>query len=214
MNPRQGFWRTTMFKATRFLPVLLAAVVSVATPACAGAVYSQRYPPIDRDDRAYYNRGYREGRESGVEDARRGRSYDLRRHGEYRDNRRGDDRGDLRAFRQGFETGYDEGYRLYARGGYGSAAPNYPRSSGPYDGGGSRGRVYGGAASQNGYRDGFEAGERAGRKGDRFDPVREKRYRDGDHDYDRRDGSREEYKRGYRSAFQQGYDDGYRSYRR
>ena len=90
----------------------------LAAPACAtGGAYSQRYPVADRNDRAYYDRGFREGLDAGADDARRGRSYDVRRHGEYRDNSRGNDRGDLIAFRQGFESGYGDGYRSYARAG-------------------------------------------------------------------------------------------------
>ena len=101
-----------MFKVTRRLSLLLVTTLLLAAPACAtGAGYPQRYPTVDRDDRKYHDQGFREGRESGRDDAQRGRSYDLRRHSEYRDNRRGDDPGDLRAFRQGFESGYDEGYR-------------------------------------------------------------------------------------------------------
>jgi hypothetical protein len=49
--------------------------------------------------------------------------------------------------------------------------------------------------------------------GDRFDPIGEKRYRDGDHDYKKQYGSRDEYKREYRAAFQQGYNEAYRGYR-
>jgi hypothetical protein len=168
----------------------------------------------------YYDRGVRDGRDAGADDARRGRAYDVRRHGEYRDNRRGDDRGDLRAYRQGFESGYDDGYRRYARRGnvydprrgYPPAA-NYPRSQDPYYGGNARGR-FASPAADNGYRDGFEEGQKAARSGDRFDPIREKRYRDGDHDYNSRYGSRDEYKREYRAAFQQGYEAGYRGFRR
>ncbi|MGC4083571.1 MAG: hypothetical protein QM736_16030 [Vicinamibacterales bacterium] len=48
-------------------------------------------------------------------------------------------------------------------------------------------------AHDNGYRDGLEAGERAARNGNRSDPIREKRYRDGDHDYESRYGSRDAY---------------------
>ena len=49
---------------TRHLSLLLAATVLVATPACAtGMLYPQRGPVSDRDDRAYYNRGLRDGRE-------------------------------------------------------------------------------------------------------------------------------------------------------
>jgi hypothetical protein len=69
---------------------------------------------------------------------------------------------------------------------------------------------YGSAAARSGYRDGIEAGRDDARHRERFDPVRARRYRQGDHDYDRRYGSRDEYKREYRSAFEQGYRDGYR----
>ena len=45
-------------------------------------------------------------------------------------------------------------------------------------------------------------------------PIRAKRYREGDHDYDSRYGSREDYKREYRAAFEQGYREGYGAARR
>jgi hypothetical protein len=64
-------------------------------------------------------------------------------------------------------------------------------------------------AERNGYRDGVEEGRNDARHRGRFDPVRAKRYREGDHDYDRRYGPREEYKREYRAAFERGYRDGY-----
>ena len=64
-------------------------------------------------------------------------------------------------------------------------------------------------AARNGYRDGIEAGRNDARHRERFDPVRARRYRDGDHDYDRRYGSRDEYQREYRAAFERGYRDGY-----
>jgi hypothetical protein len=209
-----------MGKATRYLPLMLLGATLMATPACAsGGFYPQRFPTTDRDDRAYYNRGVRDGRDAGADDARRGRAYDVRRHGEYRDNRRGDDRGDVRAYREGFESGYDEGYRRNARGSYGDSRRdypptwNYPRQQEPNYGGQSRGR-FASPAAENGYRDGLEEGQRAARSGDRFDPIREKRYRDGDHDYNSRYGSRDDYKREYRAGFQQGYEAGYRGFRR
>lgn len=207
-----------MSRFTRLLPVLFAGAVLVTAPACAttGVWYPQRGPVVDRDDRAYYNRGLLEGRETGSDDARRGRSYQVDRHREYRDNRRGDDRGDLRAYRTGFEEGYDEGYRRYARGNGGwDRRGGYPptRDQGRRDRDDDR-RVergrFASAAAEQGYRDGFEAGRRAADKGDRFDPVREKQYREGDRGYDRRDGSRDDYKRDYRAAFTEGYRAGYR----
>ena len=213
-----------MSRARRTLPAVLVAGLSLAAPACAGTTYDQRYPVFDRDDRTYYDGGFRDGRESGVDDARRGRSYDLSRHGEYRDNRRGNDQGDLLAFRDGFAAGYDEGYRLYARGntrgGYPSAstypyppppASTYPRQQVPYYG--AYGGRYASPAAENGYRDGVEEGQRAAHDSNRFDPVGEKRYRKGDHNYEKQYGSRDEYKREYRAAFQQGYSEGYRGYR-
>ena len=80
---------------------------------------------------------------------------------------------------------------------------------------GGRGTNLGQASPQAGHdAGGFEAGERAVRNRDRFDPVREKRYREGDHGYERQWGSRDDYQREYRAAFQRGYETGYRGYRR
>lgn len=69
-------------------------------------------------------------------------------------------------------------------------------------------------AYDNGFRDGVDAGRDDARHHRPFDPIRAKRYREGDHDYDRRYGSRNDYQREYRAAFQQGYEQGYRQYRR
>ena len=64
-------------------------------------------------------------------------------------------------------------------------------------------------AARNGYRDGVDEGRSDARHRERFDPVRAKRYREGDHDYDRRYGPRDEYKREYRAAFERGYREGF-----
>lgn len=204
-----------MFNAKRFVPAALLTTALVTTSACAGAYYPVRGPVVDQqDDRFYYDRGFREGRLAGADDAHRGRTYDMRRHGGYRDNRRGDDRSDVRAFRRGFEAGYDEGFRRSARGGPGGPRPTLPPQSYPDQRPRDTDRErYSSPARDSGYRDGLEAGGRAARNGARFDPVREKRYREGDHDYDRRFGSLDEYKREYRDAFRQGYDAGYRGRR-
>jgi hypothetical protein len=69
-------------------------------------------------------------------------------------------------------------------------------------------------AYDNGFRDGVQAGRDDARHRERFDPIRARRYREGDHDYNRRYGSRDDYMREYRAAFQQGYEKGYREYRR
>src|SRR3954453_9535970 len=64
-------------------------------------------------------------------------------------------------------------------------------------------------AAEIGYRDGVEAGRDDARHRERFDPVRARRYRSADHEYDRRYGSRDEYAREYRANFERGYRQGY-----
>ena len=72
------------------------------------------------------------------------------------------------------------------------------RTSGRYD-----------LAFANGEIDGYKEGLKDGEKGERFDPVREKRYRSGDHGYDKRYGSKEAYKDRYRDGYRIGYERGY-----
>jgi len=74
--------------------------------------------------------------------------------------------------------------------------------------------VYASPAAQIGYRDGVEAGRDDARGRQRNDPRRSKRYRNGDHEYNARYGSLDQYKQEYRAAFQQGYEEGYRDVRR
>lgn len=224
-----------MSKVFRYAPrLLLAAAVALGASACAETLYGSGYPRggvygRDLERRAYEN-GFREGVEEGQDDARHNRNYSPQRHSEYRDADNGyhRDYGDRdyyrRSFRQGFESGYRESYNRNARsgrddryggygrddryGGYGRdergvvIAPNSPASNRGYG-------SFGSEAAEHGYRDGIEAGRHDARDGDRFDPVRAKRYREGDHDYNDRDGSRDDYKRDYRAAFEQGYREGY-----
>jgi hypothetical protein len=212
----------------RYLPAGILAALVFSTPACAsqGALY--RYPSAARGvDQRAYNTGYDEGRQRGEQDARRRRSFDYQRHGDYRDadaGYRGNrDRSSYRSvFRQGFVAGYNDGYRQYSQGGYpqsGYPQGRYPQGGypqGPYPQGsyGSAGNYASSPAAQNGYRDGYEQGRNDARGGSRFDPVGARRYRSGDQDYDRRHGSRDGYKREYRAAFQAGYEQGYRGSRR
>ena len=212
-----------MCKAYRCVPALLLATgVALTAPACAAQIYDSGYPHggvYNRDlDRRAYDGGYREGLEEGRNDARHVRDFSYQRHDEYRDADQGYHRSDgdrefyRRSYRQGFQAGYSEAYNRNARYGrdqrggiYPPVAnyPAYPRAS-------NRGYgSYGSMAAQNGYRDGFEAGRNDARDRERFDPVRAKRYREGDHDYDNRDGARDDYKRDYRAAFDQGYREGY-----
>jgi len=194
-----------MLKVYRYFPMLLLAVgVCVATPACADQLYGYGGGRSARDiERRAYDYGYREGLEEGQNDARRGRDFSYQRHDEFRDADRGFRRSDgdinlyRRSFRSGFQTGYSESYNRYARSSY------------PSNRGGFRS-----PAAENGYRDGIEAGRSDAHDRARFDPIRARRYREGDHDYDSRYGAREDYKREYRGAFEQGYREGYGAARR
>jgi len=61
---------------------------------------------------------------------------------------------------------------------------------------------------------GLEAGRERGQadaaKGERYDPVASREYRDGDPGYVASYGSRDAYKSNYRAGFRQGYEEGYR----
>jgi len=61
---------------------------------------------------------------------------------------------------------------------------------------------------------GLETGRERGRadasKGERYDPVASREYRDGDPGYSASYGSRDAYKSNYRAGFRQGYEEGYR----
>jgi len=64
-----------------------------------------------------------------------------------------------------------------------------------------------------GYQDGIDRGRNDGRRGDRFDLWREKRYRNGDAGYRSDYGPRYEYVNGYRRGFEEGYRRAYGSVR-
>ena len=190
-----------MARARHILPAVLVAGLSLVTSACAGTTYNQRYPVYDRDNRTYYDGGFRDGRNSGIDDARRGRS--VRRDSSRRIPRQppGHHQGDLPAFRSGFEAGYDEGYRLYARQSAKSATHRHPpiriRLHRPRVIRVRKRRLMAPTADatrpggDNGYRDGFEEGNTR-RSTATASTVGEKRYRDGDHDYKKQYGSRDE----------------------
>jgi len=198
--------------------VLFAGAVGLSTAGCAAQVYGQTYPRggvyggyRDFDRRAYDN-GYREGLEKGRNDARRERSFSYQRHDEWRDADDGYHRRDgerefyRRSYRRGFEAGYNEAYSRNSR--YGTYPPYRTYPSYPTYGG------YGSFGRDTGYREGVDAGRRDARDGERFDPVRAmKRYYRDDSGYDARYGSRDDYKREYGAAFQQGYRDGYAAVR-
>jgi len=195
-----------MFSPFRHLSALaLAAGVGVVTPACAAPLYQSRGVYSQPFERRAYDNGRREGFARGRDDARSGRQFSYARDASYRNADRGYRRQDgnldayRRTFRQGFQDGYSEGFNQFAR-----AIPRttpYPR--------GTRPGIYTSPAAQSGYRDGLEAGSSDARRRGRFNPERSSRYRSADHDYDRRYGSKDEYKREYRVAFQRGYEDGF-----
>lgn len=209
-----------MVRTPRLLAAgLLTAAVCIAAPACAsGGYFTYRDGRAPEFDRRAYDIGYREGIEHGEHDARDRRDYRVDRDSDYRHADEGyrreyGDRDDYRrAFRRGYEAGYTEGYNRFAgREGPAVVVPPpvvyrnvpppmaYPRAEGRFES----------PAAANGYRDGLDAGRHDARDRNRFDPAGAKRYREGDHDYDRRYGPRDEYKREYRAAFEQGYREGY-----
>jgi hypothetical protein len=203
-----------MSRAHRFLPAgLLAAGLLTTMPSAASA---QRYPrDYQRAEQRAYDNGYREGMARGEQDARARRDFSFVRYEEYRradeGYRVGD--GDLRdyreTFRQGFEAGYTDSYDRTMREEravplgrqpiYRSPYPVSPRSS-----------VLSPAA-RIGYQDGLEVGRKDARDGESYDPVRSDRYRSANHEYDRKYGTRDEFKREYRDGFEQGYEQGYRA---
>ena len=77
-----------------------------------------------------------------------------------------------------------------------------PNSSGTYR--------YSSIAFDNGYNDGVDKGREDGRDRDSFDPNRHSRYRSADHGYEKRYGSKEDYREVYRDGFRAGYNDTYR----
>ena len=212
-----------MLRTLRIVPAALLVAAGFASTACAGQVYGQRGGYYRNVDARAYDNGYRDGVREGTNDARRGRNYSYDRHDQYRDADDGYRRssGDRdfyrRSYRQGFQAGYNEGYGRYGNNGryprstYPTSPnyPTYPNYPSYPDRGVPRNGGYSSAAYQVGYRDGVDAGRDDARGRRAYDPVRTRRYRDGDHDYNSRYGSRDAYKREYRAAFEQGYREGY-----
>jgi len=211
-----------MLRTLRYVPLAFIVVTGFGSTACASQLYGQRGVYRTNIDRRAYDNGYREGARQGENDIRRGRGYAPNSHNEYRNADDGYRRGDgdrefyRSSYRQGFDAGYSEAYNRsanrYPRSTYPTypTYPNYPTypPNSPSERGVPRGG-YSSLAAQNGYRDGLDEGRNDANSRRAYDPVRTKRYRDGDHDYNNRYGSKDEYKREYRAAFEQGYRDGY-----
>jgi hypothetical protein len=226
-----------MLRTLRYVPLALFVVSGFGSTACASQIYGQRGGVYRNNiDRRAYDNGYREGVHQGENDVRRGRTYSPNSHSEYRNADDGYRRGEgdrqfyQNSYRQGFDAGYSESYNRYAAnsrypGNYPGNYPTYPTypqsptyPSYPNGRAVPRGGTYGGTyyspAGQNGYNDGLSEGRNDARDRKAFDPARTKRFREGDHNYNNSYGSRDEYKREYRAAFEQGYRDGYQGTRR
>ena len=207
-----------MLRTLRLVPVVLLVAAGFISTACATQLYGQHGGYYRIGDQRAYDIGYREGLDHGRDDARRGRDYAYAHDREYRDADRGYDRpyGNReeyrRSFRAGYEAGYSDGYGGSHRDGNRRDYPTYPTYPTYPDRGVPRGSYS--PATQTGFRDGFDAGRNDARDRRVYDPIRNKRYREGDHDYNNRYGSRDDYKREYRVAFEQGYRDGYGGARR
>ena len=95
------------------------------------------------------------------------------------------------------------------------APPRYPERPRAGDNGGPRGYGAHEYALNRGFNDGYEQGFDAARGRDRYDPRRERWYRDAGRGYDRDYRmSKNEYRDIYRRGFLQGYDAGYRDAQR
>jgi hypothetical protein len=78
----------------------------------------------------------------------------------------------------------------------------YPNTRGTYR--------YTSVAFDNGYNDGLDKGREDSRDRDSYDPNRHSRYRSADHGYEKRYGSKDDYRQIYRDGFRAGYDDAFR----
>ena len=180
--------------------------------------------------RAAYDNGYRDGVKRGEQAARDRRPFDVERERDYRNAEGGYNRsfGDRDRYRNDYRGAFAQGYRDgYSRGGArsnngwgnGRVYPNSDRGYGDNRGYGDRGYGgYGGNANygafQNGVADGYKKGldDVSDRKYP--DVSRQKWYRNGDHEYDSRYGSKEVYRVEYRRGFEEGYNRAYREARR
>jgi len=196
--------------------MLAAAGPAQAQPSIWGGVpaayanddYRASYAEAQRAARDY---GYRDGLKRGEDAMRSGRALDIERERDYRNADNGYNRsyGDKNRYRDTYRGGFAEGYRD-AYGGRGVLRPSYP-SSRAIDRGWGGTANYG--AYQNGIADGYKKGLDDTHDRKRADVERQKWYRNGDHDYDSRYGSKETYRIEYRRGFEEGYNRAYREAR-
>jgi len=191
---------------TRFVMAAVACS-ALALPASAAAQWN------GRDERgAYsrvggeaYQRGFNDGQRLGVEDARRGRAFNVQNHREYREADAGYGRNDgsrdlyRDEFRRGFTEGYRNGYRD-------DRLDRRDSRNGDWNRGAVRN-----PGQARGFSDGYRRGIEDRRADRRFDPNRFKEVRQGTAPgYNGDFGSRERYTLSYRDGFRSGYEDGFR----
>lgn len=209
-----------MFTSRHLLFISSLALIVPGASACAHTAFAQaRYqPPVHRGSFAF-DEGYERGFRAGAVDFRRGERFYFADESEYRRGEAGyrSGYGNREFYRREFRAGFTEGYRAGYRGsspgrpGYGRGGAPVPpwvdNGRGPW--GNRPGAGRNDPAFATGYSDGYEAGLDDGRDGRRNDPIAERRYRDGEHGYEREYGSRDAWKVGYRDGFRTGYQRGY-----
>lgn len=177
-----------------------ALITGSATLAAAQAVVPIQWGwgYHDDDDRQAFKEGYRQGQW----DARHERRFEP----EYNDRWR--ERDDRQAYRKGYERGFRE--VGYYRGDRDRDDDDRDRDR-DWDRDRDRGNyAYGlNAARQNGYQDGLNDGARDRRTGHSNRPTHGDNYRDGDRGYIPTYGNRDYYKRAYREAYYNAYEQGY-----
>jgi hypothetical protein len=195
---------------TFVVALITGSTFAMAAPAGAAAQALQRNDRFDQRDRDVYaqrgsdqrayDSGYQQGLREGERDARRSGAFDPDPR-----NRRGRESTD---FDSGFAAGYRAGFeRVRASV---NRRDNRGVRTGQIFGGSPANGAYREPASARGYSDGYERGLDDARHHNRYDPVGEKDYRDGDEGYNSSYGSKDAYKNNYRTGFRQGYEDGYR----
>jgi hypothetical protein len=116
-----------MVSKSKIIPAVALFGALVAAPACATGGYAYRsdgqHQPYGNGrevERIAHDNGYHEGREAGENDGRKGRSFSVERHDDFRDADEGYHReyGDKdfyrREFREGFRAGYSDAYNQFA----------------------------------------------------------------------------------------------------
>ena len=208
---------TTMFSALGLM--LTAATASsqttawAATPAAYGrSEYRAQYADAQR---GAFENGYRDGLKRGEQAARDRRAVDVQRERDYRDGENGYNRsfGDRHRYRDNYRGGFTQGYREgYDRRGANTDGNYGNGTSGGYGRESTRGygRSTSYGARQNGASDGYEKGLEDVNDRKYPDATRHKWYRNGDHDYDNRYGSKDTYRSEYRRGFDEGYDRAFR----